>query len=280
MPRILKKRVLKANPSRNVIKKAVNKAKVNNIQKIVKSVLNKKSETKFAMQNFTADAVSVGGCGLNYNGAAFLLGWSSGPGNGYGILPAIPQGDGQGDRSGTKIQPTYAYLRYTLTARPTTDSSYTTNDNPFRGLPFRVRVIIYRHRYAQDDYGQAGLMQIGNNATYLTGDLDTWLRPYNTDEYRIVYSKDHRMSAMRHLSSLGYTVENMANSTKHFVVGKAKIPLPKVLKFNDFTGSSDYATNAAYFVAVAVINDDGSNITTSQKRVQFTAESGMYFKDI
>lgn len=281
MPRIFKKRALKAAPTKRVVRKAVNKAKVNNIQKIVKSVINKKSETKFVMQNYTADGVSVTGCGLNYNPSSnFLLGWCSGPGNGFGIIPAVPQGDGQGDRTGTKINPTYAYLRYSLTARPTTDSTVATNDNPFKGLPFRVRVIIFRHRYAQDDFGQAGLVNIGNNATYLTGDLDTWLRPYNTDEYKVVYSKDHKMSALRHLSSGGYSVENMANGSKHFVVGKARIPVPKVLRYNDFTGSSDFATNAAYFMAVAVINDDGSNITTSQKRVILTAESGMYFKDL
>lgn len=249
------------------------------LEAAVAKVMAKKVETKFAMQNFIADKVEITGCGLNYNGTTQLNGWCSGPSNGYGIVPSVAQGTGQGNRIGVRISPKYMFLRYSLLARSTTDSSAAVNDNPFKGIPFRVRVIVFRHRYAIDDFSQNNICDIGNGNASLTADIDTYFRPYNKEEYAVVYSRTHKMAALRHISSAGYNTENIANASNNFVNAKAKIPLPAVLRYND-TVVTDYPTNMNYFLAVAIVNEDGSTVTTSQKRVTMSAETGLYFTDL
>ncbi|MEO5351321.1 MAG: hypothetical protein H7836_17015, partial [Magnetococcus sp. YQC-3] len=152
------------------------------------------------------------------------------------------------------------------------------NDNPYKGVPFRVRVIIFRHKYAIDDYSQNNICNIGNGNASLTADIDTYFRPYNKQEYTVVYSRTHKMSALRHISSAGYSTNEVANNTNTFVQGRARVPLPKVLRYND-TVVTDYPTNINYFMAVAIVNEDGSTVTTAQKRVTMSAESGIYYHD-
>lgn len=165
----------------------------------------------------------------------------------------------------------------------TTDSTTgVLNINPFKGIPFRVRVIVFRHKYAIDDFSQNDICEIGNGSTSLTADVDTYFRPYNTQEYTVVYSKTHRMSALRHISGAGgatVTSENMPGNTVNFVVSKGDIALPSKLLYNDSV-VTNYPTNCNYFMAVAVFNEDGSAITTSQQRITISAESGMYFTDL
>jgi len=277
--RVVKRSALKSTAPKKAIKKAINKAKVSNLKKIVKSVINGSSERKFAMQNFIADKVEITGCGLNYNGTSQLNGWCSGPTNQYGILPQISQGTGEGNRIGVKVSPKSCFLRYSLLARATTDNTAVINDNPYRGVPFRVRVIVFRHKHSISDFSQANICNVGNGNASLTADLDTYFRPYNKDEYTIVYSRTHKMCALRHISGAGYSVDNVSNNTNTFVTGRANIPLPKLLRYND-TVVTDYPTNVNYFFAIAVVNEDGSTVTTAQKRVTMSAESGMYYSDM
>lgn len=252
------------------------------LEAAVAKVMSKNLETKFATQNFIADKVAVYGSGLNYNGTTQLNGWCSGPSNGYGILPQITDGSGSGSRIGTKLAPKYCYLRYHINAISTTDSTTgALNINPYKGIPFRVRVIIFRHKYAQDDFAQNNICDVGNGNSNLGSDIDTYFRPYNKEEYTIVYSKDHRMSAIRHISGAGgatQTTENMPPNCKSFVIAKAKVPVPAKLMYND-TVVTNYPTNCAYFLAVAVVNEDSSVITTTQQRITLSAESGMYYID-
>lgn len=276
--RSFKRRPLRLTATKSSKAKAVEKVKVSNVKRIVKSVLKTNTELKFAMQNFIADKVEITGCGLNYNGTTQLNGWCSGPSNGYGIIPALSQGAGEGNRIGVKVSPKSCFLRYSLLARSTTDSTAAINDNPFKGIPFRVRVIVFRHKYAIDDFSQANIVNIGNSNTSLTADMDTYFRPYNKEEYTIVFSRTHKMCALRHITGTGYSTESVANGTLNFVSGRASIPLPKLLRYND-TVVTDYPTNVNYFMAIAIVNEDGSTVTTSQKRVTMSAESGMYFHD-
>jgi len=247
--------------------------------KAIKNVIKQSSELKFAMQNFIADKVEITGMGLNYNGTSNLNGWCSGASNGYGIIPAVEQGSGEGNRIGVRISPKGMFLRYSLLARSTTDNTTAINDNPFRGVPFRVRVIVFRHLYAQDDYSQNNICDIGNGNASITGDIDTLFRPYNKEEYKILYSKTHKMYSVRHIGSTGYNTENVPNYSHTYINQKVNIKLPKVLRYND-TVITNYPSNEAYFLAVAVVNEDGTTITTSQKRVLMSAESGMYYADL
>lgn len=281
-----KRKALKSSAPKKAIKKAVNKVKVNNLKKIVRSVLKSESELKFATQAFLADKVQIRGSGLLYNGISQLNGWCSGASNVNGIIPAIPQGSAEGQRSGVRVQPKSCYLRYSLQALTTTDASVgtTLNTNPFRGVPFFVRVIVFRHKQNQFDYTQDGICDVGTGNASLGSDIDTYFRPYNKEDYTIVYSKTHKMSALRHIMNAGggtVSTENVSNGSKTFVIGRTRLPLPKVLRFSDTSSSpTNYPTNQSYFLAVSVCNEDSSVIPTSNLRVEFSAETGLYFTDL
>jgi len=254
---------------------------VNNIKKIVKSVLKKNSELKIVQQIGTADNVQVSGTGLLYDNAANLRGWCSGPSNGAGIIPAVPSGTGEGQKIGNKIMTRSLVLKYFLRALPTTDSVWTGNNtNPFKGVPFRVRVIVFRHKYSIDDYGQTNILQNGNGSTSFGSGIDNFFRPYNKDEYTIVYSKTVKMAACKHITgSVGtiITTENTPLGATSFYAGKARLPLPKVLRFND---AADVATNQGYFLAVCLCNEDGTaDSAGTYKRLELNAETQMTYYD-
>lgn len=253
-------------------------AKLNKtVSKAVKSIVKSQMEVKFAPSLIIADSVSVNGSGLNYDGVTNLNGWSSGPNLGTGLLPQIGQGASEGARIGNKITPKSFILRVSLNAKASTDASTPSgNTNPFRGIPFMARVIVYRHRYANDDWGQSGILNNGNASELIGNTVDDLFKPYNRDEYKIYYSKDILMAAAVHNNTSGINPNGMENKACSFWIKKIKIPLPKTLLFNDGVTA---ATNAGMFLAVCVINTDGSVISTSQSRLTVNAEANLSFYD-
>lgn len=272
----VKRRPLRTSAPRTAVKKAVEKVKVRNVKRIVKSVLSTQAELKYASQINTADGVDVAGSGLVYDGAANLRGWCSGPSNAAGIIPIVPTGTGEGSKVGNKIHPKSLILKYFLNALPTDDAGGT---NPFKGVPFRVRVLVFRHKYSIDDFSQTNLLQLGNTNIGFGSNIDNFFRPYNKDEYTVVYSKSIKMAAVKHVAANGtITTENVPNGSLSFYSGMARIPLPKVLRYND---GIDVPSNAGYFMAVCLCNEDGSVVTQgTQKRLRLNAETNMTYYDI
>lgn len=274
-------RKLKVSASKKQKATAVEQVKVKNIKKIVKSVMKKQVELKYAVQETTANNVQVAGSGLLYDGVTNLRGWCSGASIGAGIIPSIPPGSGEGSRIGNQIIPKTLRLKYFLQALPTTDSvTGALNTNPYKGMPFRVRVLVFRHRYANDDYSQADLLNLGNSNISFGSGIDNFFRPYNKDEYIIVHSKSYKMAAIKHMAGASLetvTTENVPNGSMSFIYHSCTIPLPKVLRYND---GVNVATNQAYFMAVAVCNEDGSIITAgTHRRLQLNAETGLSYYD-
>lgn len=267
-----------SKPMKKVVKKAVTRAKVNNIKKIVKSVLRRTNELKIAQQTFLADNVDVAGSGLFYDGAANLRGWCSGPSNAAGIIPAVPSGTGEASKIGNKITPKNLILKYFLTALPTDEATSAQIGNPYKGIPFRVRVIVFRHKYSIDDFSQANILQNGNATNSFGSSMDNFFRPYNRDEYTVVYSKSIKMAACKHVTAAGViTTENVPNGSLSFYAGTAKIPLPKVLTYND---GIDIPSNQNYFMAVALCNEDSTVVLQGlHRRVRLNAETNMTYYD-
>jgi len=262
-----------------------------NTRKAVNSIINSHQETKYATQTNTAQSIDIAGSGLLYDGVNNQRGWSSGFINPAGLIPSIPQGVGEANRLGNKIRPKAMILKYFLQALPTTEANQIAaalNTNPYIGVPFRVRVMVYRHRYAQDDWSQGNLLNTGNTNASFGSDLDNLFRPYNKDEYKIVYSKTHKMAALKHNSftdddPITFTTrtENVPNGNLSFISRTVKIPLPKVLLYND---DATTPTNAQYYMAVAVVNEDNSIIAylpapVPHKRVKLNAEVNFTFYD-
>lgn len=247
------------------------------VKSAVKRIVKSQIEVKYAPSLIIADTVSVNGSGLNYDGVTNLTGWCSGPGLGTGLLPQIGQGASEGARVGNKIKPKSFNVRISLNAKATTDASTPSgNTNPFRGIPFIARVIIFKHRYADDDYSQTGILNNGNASELIGNTVDDLFKPYNRDEYRIYYSKDILMAGAVHNNTSGINPNPMENKACSFWIKNVRVPLPQTLHFNDGVTA---ATNAGMFLAVCVINTDGSVVSNSQSRVTVNAEANLSFYD-
>jgi len=257
------------------------------VEKAVRKTMNKmgvKPEYKYATNSTLAESVQVAGSGLNYNSTTATFGWVNTGNVTTGvqnpIIPNIPQSLAQNGRVGNQIVPKRCYVRYSLYANPSTQSDSTGgNNNPFICLPFYVRVIIFRHRYAQDDFSQTGILDNGATNADISGNPESLFQPYNKDEYIIAHSKTYLMQPQRHaLPSSNFTGQSQDQKARTSIISKKlKIPLPKVLKYNDGTTSP---TNAGWFMAVCCVNTDGTWITNVQQRVRLNAESYMTYTDV
>lgn len=262
--------------NKKTVAKAVNKKNVSNISKIVKKVLSKDEEVKVVSNLDIANDVMVYGGGLSFAVGGTNNGWVSV----NGLLPTLTQGTSQATRIGNKINPKRFNVRYSIYSLPSTDSTTGAglggNINPFVNLPFMVKVIVFRHRYAIDDFSQTGILQSGATSTDLTNSVDTFFRPYNRDEYIIAYSKLHKLQPQRHAMATSYTGQLVDPSIRSMVIRSMNIRLPK-LRYND---GSNTASNAQWYIAFAVCNEDGTTIAAgNQTRCKVNVESHLYFTD-
>lgn len=255
---------------KNYKKKAMNKPKPKaasagtaKIARVVKKIVDSKIEDKLIINSSVMQAVNVPSAGLSSGGLGALS----------PITSTISQGTGESGRVGNKVFAKKLFIRYTLNALPTTEAGFT---NPFRGLPFFVRVVVYRHRYNLGDSSPDALINFNNSAVNLDNSVDTYFRPYNRDEYQILYSATHKMSACRHLGATSFTDIQQDSKMTSFIVRKVAISVPKVMRFND---NNSTPTNFNAYIGVAVCNVDGSVISSSQTRCTANVESNLYFQD-
>lgn len=257
-----KPRLTAATPKKT-IKTAVNKVKVANIKKIVKSVVNQNIEDKMVQNLTLIEKANIPGAGLTSAGLGVLS----------PVTILLSQGTNESARIGNKVTAKKMILRYSVYATPSTEAA---GVNPFRGLPFMVRVVVYRHRYNMGDSSPDALIDVGSSNTFLNGDVDTYFRPYNKDEYSIVYSKTHRLQPIRHLGATAYSEVNQDTKATSFIIRSIKLKTPKTLIFND---NNNQPTNFNYYIGFSVCNVDGSAITNLQTRATVNAESMLYFQD-
>lgn len=252
------------------------------VKSYVKKVVTRNEETKCSQRNNIAEQVSVTGAGLN---TSAFLGWVSGT----SIIPGVTQGTDEQSRIGNKIKVQKLQLAFTLRAQNVTQAG---SLNPFPATPFLCRVIVFRHRYANDDYSQIGILDTGNTMSNLGSTPDSWLQPYNKEEYIILYSKQWTMQPIKDesrytfpssIAGAGTTTmlntpvsEIPQNGSKNFIMKKVNIKLPKTLIYND---NSSLPSNQNLYMAVAVCNLDGTIVSTTQSRVMLNAESYLYYKD-
>lgn len=250
--------------------------------KKLKQVVNQmKPEVKYVANITLADNVQVAGTGLKYDGVLNTNGWVNAVGSNP-LIPALVQGVSENQRVGNYITPKKLIVKYSLYANPSTESGSTPNNNPYITLPFYARVIIYRHRYATDDFSQNGILDLGATNGDISGNLEGLYEPYNRDEYTIVHSKTYLMQPQRHqlTGSGSFTGQNQDQRARTVVIKRCKVPLPKRMRYND---GSSVPSGEGYFIAVCCVNSDGSWITNSgatvHQRLRLTAESYMTFTD-
>lgn len=188
------------------------------------------------------------------------------------VAPLVVQGNGEANRKGNVISVKNYTLRYALKALPTTVGG----SNAYNGVPFLVRVVVYRHKYNIGDSSPSAILDLNNSQGALTGDMDTYFRPYNKDEYMIAYSKTHRMSAPSHNNAGTLTPSEMDSKSSAFIFKSFKLSLPKKLTYND---NNSTPTNAGWYIGFAVVNTDESNIPSTSVRCTVNVEGILEFTD-
>lgn len=251
----------KARTYRKRTTKPVAKATV---KSIVKSALNAKMETKIAVKEHFS-RIAVPGAGLD---TANSLGLSTTT----GLIPNILRGTDDAGRSGDIIHPKRLVLKYSIRARDITSAVGT---NPYR-QPFLVRVIVYNHRYAIDDFAATQIIDKGATAGNLDSSPDSWLEPYNRKEFKIHYSKTFKLAPLVNSSTATVVTENMPNGYQYFAYGRISLKVPAKLFYN---GSSSLPVNSQPQLAFAVCNVDGTPVPGTQFRCEVNAESQLYYTD-
>lgn len=245
---------------------SVSKPVSSNVKNAIKRAINKEIEVKCAPVLTLADQQPIAGTGLNNTtGYGFTPGAS--------IVPALANGPSEATRIGNIVNVKKLVLKYTIQALAVTAVGGTNN---FLALPFLARVIVYRHRYANDDNSNIGIIDQGASSTNLGSTPDLWTEPYNRKEFVIGYSKQFLMQPIANNSGAATVADNVANGAKQFVSGKAVIKLPKKLIYNDTT---TIPTNASWYVAFAVCNIDGTGALNTQYRARCNASSYLYYTD-
>lgn len=257
------KKAMGVRSPKAIVKKAINKAKTQSIARIVKKIVNKDVEDKCVQNQALIEKANIPGAGLTSSGLGVLS----------PVSITLTQGTNESARIGNRITVKKMFLRYSVYALPSTEAA---GVNPFRGLPFMVRVVVYRHRYNLGDSSPDALIDMGSSNTFLNGDVDTYFRPYNKDEYSIVYSATHTLQPIRHLGTTAYAEVNQDNKATSFIIRKVALKAPKTLIFND---NNSQPTNYNYYIGFSVCNVDGSAITNAQTRATVNAESTLYFQD-
>lgn len=257
-----RKGVLYAGPT---MPKAIKQAQKKEIVKIAKKAVANQAEVKEVVNTDVMNKTNIPGAGLRS---------TSGYGQFAGVIPLVSQGTTESTRVGNIINVKNLSVRYTLKALPTTVSG---GSNPYQGVPFLVRVVIYRHKFNIGDSSPDALIDTNASATYLSSDLDTYFRKYNKDEYFVAYSKTHRMSAPSHNNGTTTDTVNQDPKSSAIVIRSCKVRLPKKLTFND---AANTPTNAGWWIGIAVVNTDESAIpATTAVRCTANVESILQYTD-
>lgn len=257
-----RKGVLYSGPT---MPKLIKKAQTKQITKIAKKVVEKQAEVKECWNLTVMDKVNVPGAGLRS---------TAGYGQWAACIPLLSQGTTENTRVGNVVNVKSMSIRYTLKALPTT---VTGGSNPYNGVPFMVRVVVYRHKYNIGDSSPDNIIDVNNSSTYLGSDLDGYFRKYNKDEYMIAYSKTHRMSAPSHNNGSTTDPSNQDPKSTAVIIKTANIKLPSKLYFNDALNTP---TNAGWYIGIAVVNTDEAAIpATTAVRCTANVESYLRYTD-
>lgn len=236
------------------VKKAINRAISNNI------------ETKVAVREIF-NRIAVPGAGLDTANGLGL-------GTTTGIIPLISRGTDDASRTGDLIHAKRLVLKFSIRARDITVAAPTGN-NPYK-QPFMVRMIVFNHRFAQDEASATNIIDKGATNGNLDSSPDSWLEPYQKKEYKIWFSKTFKMAPLTNISSGSLVLENMPPGYQCFAAGRKSIKIPKKLMYN---GAATLPTNSMPQLCFAVCSIDGTPINNNQYRCEVNVESQLYYTD-
>lgn len=242
------------------------------LRRVIRKVIARDTETK-TKQQFVSNKLLYPTGNVLFPDNCIPLG----PNSAY--LPIV-QGVGQGTRIGNKITTTKLTLRGVLEPSPWAGG---TNDNP---RPLRVKMVIFYDREDANTTPVPGatFFQDGSSSVGFTNTLMDFIKPFNTDRYRILKTQSFKLGYAAYTGTATVVSSQGANQaytnndfklncdfsmdlTKHY---------PKQVKFND--NLSDPMTRGLYclwyFVAA-----DGSPLPSAYQPADVTFMQTYEYKD-
>jgi hypothetical protein len=232
------------------------------LKSYVKKLVNNTEEVKCFTQAVAYKA--------NVPGTGFLTTAGTGFNSASSIIPVIYQGTGQNQRIGNKIRPVSFYVRGHILALPVN-----TTTNTQSNMPFYVRVVFWRQTANLTGLSNIQILDDGITAggNDFEGTLDDLMVPFNRDRYTIGGSRLYK------LQPIATTTTNTENIISKYPVSqffKIKVPLPKVLEYND---TALDPSNARWYMSVGIVNFDSTTLVNTQIRCQVTAQGVLKYRD-
>lgn len=256
------KRTYKPKTKKAFVSKVLKKSKTNYIKRIAKSVMKKKTETKFApsyiQNNYQIQPYNTA---TNFFGSTISL---------ITPLTNIVQGTGQGNRIGNKIEVVdYTVKGYITLQR---NLSTTPNQNVF------VKLLFIRRKNTNEDINNAisnNFFQNGNTTSAPQNLPSDLFRTINKDVYTVYTSR---------LFKLGFAdggATSTPQSNNDFSLCKMfRIKLNKHIKRIQYDDSTAAPTRWACWMVPLICNSDGtalSNATCPQ--IEFNWDAQIKYKD-
>jgi len=208
------------------------------LKKVIKAVISRASETK------TIQRYNLGQNVLPSNAAGFVTNIIElGPGS----TMLIPQGTGQGQRIGNKIQTVSHTFKGTLCPLPWNAS---THPDP---RPMHVKMWIF---YDKTDPTAApnpitnGFFQNGDSVTGFTNDLLDHVRPVNTDRYCVLATRSFKVG----FSQYAGTATTTGNQTAY-----------QAYSNNDYKLSCNFSVNLTKHQIKQIRFNDTNNEPTTRR---------------
>lgn len=242
------------------------------LRRVIRKVIARESETK-TKQQFVANKLLYPTNHVMFPDNCIPLG----PNSSY---LGITQGTGQGNRVGNKITTTKLLLKGVIEPSPWASG---TNDNP---RPMRMKMVIFYDREDPNALPVPGstFFQDGSSTTGFTNTLMDFIKPFNTDRYRIMKQQTFKLGYAAYtgtatvVSSQGANQAYTNNDFKlncDFTMDLTKY-YPKEVKFND--NLSDPMTRGLYclwyFVAA-----DGSPMPSTYQPADVSFMQTYQYKD-
>lgn len=236
------------------------------VKKIVKKTISRRSETKFVSAKYDTTHNSTIG--------------SADP---TALCPLVTQGTDDFQRIGDRIQGKYLIVK----GKVQWDSSYLLSNGTTTMPPVTCRILILSQNNirnngqipseVQYNYILKDNVGVGTGRAYGGGPWDN-LAPINKDLFKVHFDKKVKLNWVHPVNS-STAVDQAAvgnDRTKYFY---CRIPVKKVLKFDDSMPTPNAPSNFAPFFCFGAVSDDGESPYTTGTPFRISWLSTLYYTD-
>lgn len=193
----------------------------------------------------------------------------------YPVIPVIPLGDADWQRTGSRISNGYLYIKGTI--------QLTNAATEIK--PLTARLFVLEQKNQKDTGSIASRTQVGtlldprigtDVGTSYTGSFPSNQSPVNKELFKVYYDKQFKFNwdYTGNLATAGAATGN--NLTKSFSI---RVKLPKTLLYDSAATLPNTPTNSAPFLCLGYQYDDGTAADYINVALKCRALSTIYFKD-